>query len=170
MASGGRGATARRTVTSWGLTLLGALVLMFVLGIARAPSLPEIAPTFSAPSVDGTPFDLAQLRGQPVVLNFWATWCGPCRFEVPALSRFAKRHPEIAVIGVVSPEPIAQIAAAIDDLAVDYPVVRGTPKVLSLYGVTTFPTTVFIDAEGRVRTAHVGAMLDPQLELAALSL
>jgi thiol-disulfide isomerase/thioredoxin len=152
------------------LTILGVLVFMYVMGVVRAPDLPDQAPTFTARTLSGATFDLASLKGQAVVLNFWATWCGPCRFEVPAVSRFAARHPDIAVVGVVSPEPLAQVRRAVGELEIDYPVVLGSPEILAAYAITTFPTTIFVDSEGRVSNAHVGAMLDPQLELAALSL
>lgn len=154
---------------SWLITLVVILAVSFAVGTLRAPSLPEEAPDFQAQTLGGEVVRLGDLKGRPVVLNFWATWCGPCRFEVPAISRFAKRHPDIAVWGVAV-EPAPRIRQAIDELEIDYPVLLGSPELLATYGVTTFPTTVFIDRDGRVRSAHVGALWDPQLELATWGL
>ncbi len=158
-----------RAITSWTVTLVGLLVLTYVLGVLRAPDLPNEAPAFTSRTTQGEPFALTSLRGRPVVLNFWAIWCGPCRFETPAISRFAARHPEVAVIGVVAPESPERLRAAISELEISYPVVRGTASIFDAYGVDTFPTTVFIDEAGQVVSAHIGLMLDPQFEVAALS-
>jgi cytochrome c biogenesis protein CcmG/thiol:disulfide interchange protein DsbE len=154
---------------SWLVTLIMVLIVSFAIGTLRAPDLPERAPEFSAHTLAGEPVTLAALKGQPVVLNFWATWCGPCRFEVPAISRFTKRHPDIAVWGVAV-EPAPRIRQAIDELEIDYPIILGDSELLATYGVTTFPTTIFIDREGHIHSAHVGALWDPQLELAAWGL
>ena len=170
MADGDKWGRAKRTLTSWSLTILSVLVVMYALGRMRAPALPEEAPSFTARTATGETFDLAALRGQGVVLNFWATWCGPCRFEVPALSRFAARHPEATVVGVVAPEPLERVHRAITELEIDYLVVLGTPALLRTYGVTTYPTTIFIGPDGRIESAHAGVLLDPQLELSALAL
>lgn len=170
MANIDRGARVRGVVISWVLTILGILVITYVAGRLRAPDLPDEAPAFTARLLTGEVFELEALEGQSVVLNFWATWCGPCQFEIPAFSRFAARHPEIAVLGVVAPEPRARIVAAVRDLEIDYPVVLGTKEILDVYGVTTFPTTIFVGPDGRIQTAHGGLMLDPQLEFAGLGL
>jgi len=117
----------------------------------------------------GQSVELSAMAGRKVLLNFWATWCGPCRFEVPALSRFDKRHPDITVWGVAV-EPVEHLRQAIDELDIDYEVLRGHQDLLATYGVTTFPTTILINADGQIHSAHVGAMWDPQLEFAAWGL
>ena len=154
---------------SWMVTILGALVLLFIVGILRAPPLPDSAPDFGGEALDGGSFVLSELQGRPVLLNFWATWCAPCRFEIPALSRFQARHPDVQVVGVSS-EEASTLRRAVDELGVDYPVVRVGPDTLALYGVSTFPTTLFIDDEGVISSVHVGALWDPMLEAAYLGL
>ncbi|MGB0588608.1 MAG: TlpA family protein disulfide reductase [Myxococcota bacterium] len=169
MSESNRWERLRKGIMSWSLTLVMVLVVSFVFGALRAPELPEQAPNFTARSLTGEQLTLADLKGQPVILNFWATWCGPCRFEVPAISRFSKRHPEIAVWGITA-EPSPRVKEAVEDLDIDYAVLLGDPELLATYSVTTFPTTIFIDAEGNIRSAHVGALWDPQLALAAWGL
>ena len=159
-----------RSITSWTLTIISVLVILHVVGQLRAPHFEAESPLFSAQTTTGAPFALSDLRGRPVLLNFWATWCTPCRLEAPALSRFAARHPEIAVIGVVSPTDPRVLDATIAELGIDYPIVLGTRELLATYEITTFPTTLLIDATGKVISAHVGLMLDPQLEWVRLSL
>ena len=162
--------TIWRSASGWLLTIVGILVFSYGLGRLRAPELPSEAPSIVAHTLDGGVFRLGEHRGRTVVLNFWATWCGPCRFEIPAFSRFATRHPELTVVGVVSPEPLATVEQAAADLEIDYPVVLGTRPILTAYGIETFPTTVVVGPDGHILTAHAGLMLDPQLELAALGL
>ena len=74
------------------------------------------------------------------------------------------------MIGVVSPTDPGVLDATIAELGIDYPVVLGTRELLATYEITTFPTTLLIDATGKVISAHVGLMLDPQLEWVRLSL
>jgi thiol-disulfide isomerase/thioredoxin len=167
-APGRWGRLGQRTM-SWLMTLVVIVGVAFALGTLRAPDLPERAPDLQARTLAGEPVALATLKGRPVLLNFWATWCGPCRFEIPAISRFAKRHPDMTVWGVTV-EPVFRVQEAIDELDIDYPVLLGDSELLDAYGVTTFPTTIFIDGEGRIHSAHVGALWDPQLELAAWGL
>ncbi|MGM0575003.1 MAG: TlpA family protein disulfide reductase [Myxococcota bacterium] len=151
-----------RTVASWVLTLAAAAVLFHVVGSLRAPDLPE-APGFDLQDLEGGTVRLEDLRGKPVILNFWAPWCGPCRLEAPAFSRFAADHPDFAVVGVSDPSPEADIRAAVEDLGIDYRVLVGDAAALAAWGVDTFPTTFVLDAEGRIVTSHSGLMLDPQL-------
>ena len=152
-----------RSAASWLVTLLGVLIISYGIGRWRGPELPPTAPGVKAKTLEGRVVDLSDLRGQPVVLNFWATWCLPCRLEVPALNRLAERHPDLVVWGIVSPEPREKIAATVAELDIRYPVVLGTPELIKRYGIDTFPTTVIVDRAGAVRSTHVGILWDPQL-------
>ena len=139
------------------------LVLQTVMGRLQAPSLPEFAPPFALQNLDGETVALADLRGQTVVLNFWATWCGPCRVEIPSFSRFADDHPEIQIFGVAVDGEVEALRAAQADLGIRYPVLRADEATLAAYGVRSLPTTVVVREDGRVRSAHVGMLFRPQL-------
>ena len=157
----------------WGIArdmALGVLLLAVALGVIgrlRSPGLPGEAPDFSLPALDGAEVRLSGLRGRTVVLNFWATWCGPCRVEIPTFSSFAAAHPDIAVLGVAvdgRPEALQQAAAS---LGITYPVLIADRPTLSAYRVSTLPMTVIVDPEGRVSATHTGLMLRPHLAWAA---
>jgi thiol-disulfide isomerase/thioredoxin len=141
-------------------------VLSTVIGRLRAPDLPEHAPPFTLQNLAGEQVSLADFRGKTVVLNFWATWCAPCRAEIPMISGFAKDNPHIVVLGVSVDGSREQLAKAAPELGIDYPVLVGDKRVQRAYGATTVPTTVVVDPEGRVTTAHVGVIFQPQLWLA----
>lgn len=162
-ATGSRWLGALGTAGGWAATLFAGLALVYVLGVARAPDLPSQAPGFALQDLDGAPVQLEALRGRPVLLNFWATWCGPCRVEIPAFSRFAESNPDITVLGIVAPEPVDALRTAAAELGVTYRVAVADEATLAAYGITTFPTTVVVDREGNVVTSHTGIMLDPQL-------
>ena len=159
----------RRRLLRSGAELLGMLVLAAVLlavvGRLRAPSLPEMAPDFELVDTDGGTVRLSDLRGRPVVLNFWATWCGPCRIEIPAFSRYAEAHPDVVVLGVATDGTASELRAARKKLDIRYPVLVADRETVQAYDVHTLPTTVVVDAEGRVDSAHTGLMLGPQLWL-----
>lgn len=145
-----------------GMVLLG-LLLMVVVGRLRAPELPDQAPDFDLRTLEGERMVLSELRGQVVVLNFWATWCAPCRLEIPSFSRFAEANPDVLVLGIATDGSEAELRVASPQLGIRYPVLRADAATTAAYGVSTLPTTVIIDAEGRVHSAHSGIMLGPQL-------
>jgi cytochrome c biogenesis protein CcmG/thiol:disulfide interchange protein DsbE len=125
-----------------------------------------VAPAFSVPALDGDGrVTLAAHRGRPVVLNFWASWCGPCREEMPELVRFAGEQPGIDVVGLaVNDRPadsrrFADRAGATFELGIDRDAVTAGE-----YGVTGLPVTVAIDAEGRVATTIFGPVGEEELD------
>lgn len=165
-------APSRSRLKRWGRSIAQILALIAlvavasqVLGWLRAPSLPDQAPDFILPDLDGNPVHLSSLRGQPVLLNFWATWCGPCRIEAPAFSRFADRNKDFAVLGVAADGPAGRLRKAKKDLGITYTVLQGDRPTLRAYEISTFPTSVLIDPQGRVVRAHTGLMLDPKLAI-----
>ncbi len=117
------------------------------------------APDFALTTADGETVRLSELRGQPLVLNFWATWCGPCRAEMPALLRLEEEHAGRArVIGVNQGESAETITAFANELNVDYPLLLDPGHAINRqYGVRGLPTTLFIDADGVIRDQIVGA-------------
>ena len=157
-----------RHVAEWTGYLVAAAVLMQIVGAFRAPSLPDQAPDFTLASLDGEPVALSALHGRTVVLNFWATWCGPCRLEAPQFSSFAEANRDITVLGIAADGPASKLRRAREDLGITYPILLGDPQVLSAYGITTYPTTVVVGPDGDVRAAHTGLLLRPQLSVLTL--
>ncbi|MCB9758412.1 MAG: TlpA family protein disulfide reductase [Alphaproteobacteria bacterium] len=156
-----------RYLRDWGLSILAAVVVFFAIGYLRpGPDLPPVAPDFTLASLDGDPVQLSALRGQTVVLNFWAPWCGPCRQEIPAFSAFAREHPEIPVYGVATDGTPASLRASALDLGIDYPVLVADRATVGAYDISTIPTTVVVGPDGAVRDVHVGVMMGWQLDLA----
>lgn len=156
-----------RRILRWGRDLLAAaavfLLASTVLGWLRAPDLPDEAPAFVLPDLQGQAVSLEEFRGQTVVLNFWATWCGPCRVEIPAFSRFARNNPDIPVLGIAVDGSVGQLRRAKADFGIDYPVLVGDQDTTAAYGAYTLPTTVVVGPDGHVESVHVGLMTPPQL-------
>lgn len=139
------------------------LVVWIGLGWLRAPSLPDVAPAFALQDLEGRTVSLADLRGKTVVLNFWATWCGPCRYEIPTLSRFASNNPDIPVLGIAVDGTPALLRKAATELGVTYPVLIADAATKAAYGVHTLPTTIVVSPDGAVEAAHAGLMTAPHL-------
>ena len=123
-----------------------------------------LAPDFALATSDGGTIRLSELRGQPVIINFWATWCGPCRVEMPAFSSFAKAHPDVRVLGVAvdSGDP-ARLAIEKQKLGIPYDVLVADRGVTRDYGVTSLPTTVVVDEQGKIVKAQAGIVWGWQL-------
>lgn len=159
----------KRKLLRWGrdLLIMAALFALVstVAGRLRAPDLPEQAPDFTLQTLEGEAVQLSALRGKTVVLNFWATWCAPCRVEIPMISRFARANPDIVVLGVAvdgKPDALRKKAA---ELGIDYTVLVGNPQVVRDYGASTVPTTFVVEPDGSVGPGHVGIIFEPQLWL-----
>lgn len=140
-----------------------ALVGLEIVGSLRAPDLPSAAPAFSLRAIDGSTVSLADHRGRLVVLNFWATWCTPCRLEMPSLARLAESRPDVTVLGVAIDEDPELVRRTAEELEIPYPVLVADAATRAAYGVTTVPTTVVVEPDGTIRSAHTGLMLDPHL-------
>ena len=149
-----------RRVWGWVWPLLAIPLLMIILGRLRAPDLPPKAPDFSVVAVDGTPIRLADFRGRTVLLNFWATWCGPCRIEMPSLASFATEHPELVVIGLASDTPEA-VYKFVTEAGTPYPNAIAPKELLAAYQINTYPTTVVINPDGTIRRAYAGLAFGP---------
>ena len=114
-------------------------------------------------NLDGSKFDSGGLAGKPVVLNFWAPWCPPCRFEMPWLEKLQREHPELVVIGVED-DPGAYWAAMHMEgrEKVNYPLVQNSDAVQSEFGqVVSLPTTLYISRSGKV--LHTVSGLVPEM-------
>lgn len=144
-----------------------ALLAAFALLLAGCGGKAPRAPDFTAPDLDGQLFRLADLRGEVVVLNFWATWCPPCVVEMPEFVRLAAelRGQGVRFVGVSQDRGgAADVRPFAERLGVNYPLVLDpSAEVLALYGAEYLPTTFVIDREGRVHASKVGALDRRQL-------
>lgn len=131
-----------------------------------APVVGSPAPDFELETLDGSPVSLRGLRGRVVIVNFWATWCGPCRVEMPDLEARAVRFPDrLTVLGVNFDETPAEVAAFRDEVGVTFPLLLDPgAKVQRLYRVLGYPTTYFVDQDGIIRIQHIGLMTSDQID------
>jgi peroxiredoxin len=126
----------------------------------------QLAPDFALSDLGGTPIRLGDLRGQVVVVNFWATWCPPCRVEAPALQAASQRYAQQGVIflGVDQREDAATVQQFAAEFGLTYPLLLDTDgAVAAMYQVLGIPTTVFVDAQGVVAARHVGPLTEEQI-------
>jgi len=135
-----------------------------VLAVVASTASSAIAPATAAPdftlhAMGGSNLRLKEQRGRVVMVNFWATWCGPCRQEMPQLNRLYEKYKSsgFVLLGVNVDDDTAKAAEVAAKLGVTFPVLLDTEKTVSkLYDLSTMPSTVIIDREGKVRYVHRG--------------
>jgi peroxiredoxin len=146
------------------LAFLGVL-LVTVPGIFATASLAssglagQEAPDFVLKSADGSNLRLSEYRGDVVMINFWATWCGPCRQEMPLLDDLYSRYNRVgfSLLGVNIDDDSTRAMEMAKELGVSFPVLFDERKEVSrLYQVEAMPVTVLVDREGKVRHVHLG--------------
>lgn len=118
------------------------------------------APEFELKDADGKTVRLSDYKGKVVLLDFWATWCGPCKIEIPWFIDFERKYKDqgFAVIGVSMDEEGWQVVKPfISELAINYRILQGSDSTAQLYGgVEALPTTFLIDRDGKIAATHVG--------------
>ena len=157
-----------------GLASLAAGTALYL--ATRAPaqvSTPEIAPSAlyaaSFRDAQGQPVSLGRFEGRPLVLNFWATWCAPCREEMPAFSRVsARRAGQVSFLGLAQDDP-AKVRAFAQQLGIGYALWTGGDEVMELSRrlgnrMGVLPFTVILDGRGSVVAQKVGAYTEAELE------
>lgn len=124
------------------------------------PAVGHPAPNFTLTTLAGEHFVLEQQRGRPLVLNFWATWCGPCQNELPALQAAAERYDgSVQIIGVDQAESAATVQEFVDRMGLTFPIPMDVEQdVAQRYNVKGLPTTFFIDSAGIIRHLWMGEM------------
>ncbi|GIL09088.1 MAG: hypothetical protein BroJett033_5990 [Chloroflexota bacterium] len=127
----------------------------------------QLAPDFEAVTDSGQPVRLADLRGQVVLLNFWATWCAPCRVEMPAFEAAFQRHgdTDFTVLAVNNAESAAAVQAFRQELDLSFPLLVDLDGAVQYrYGIKLYPSTFLIDADGAIIARHFGALTEAQLD------
>jgi cytochrome c biogenesis protein CcmG, thiol:disulfide interchange protein DsbE len=125
------------------------------------------APLITGKTIEGQLFDLAALRGHPVVINFWASWCVPCQQEMPLLAEKAKSHADsgLQIVGVLSDDTIANGKAFESQYGATWPSVYDpTGSIKTAYRVLGRPQSYFVDATGILRSIQVGYLTDADFE------
>ncbi len=126
---------------------------------AAAGAVRVSAPDFTLKSGSGENLRLAELRGQVVLVNFWASWCGPCRQELPLLDQMHKKYAPLGftVLGINVDQDPRQARALLDKIPVEFPIVFDSQSAVSkLYEVVAMPSTVIVDRNGDARYVHHG--------------
>lgn len=123
------------------------------------------APGDEYPRLDGTRTSMAEYRGRPVVVNFFGSWCAPCKREMPAFERVHQDlGDEVAFLGLNVRDPVERARALVDTTGVTYDIGRDPSGDLARqWGVTTFPTTAFVAPDGSVVRVHSGALTEDEL-------
>jgi cytochrome c biogenesis protein CcmG, thiol:disulfide interchange protein DsbE len=169
---------ARRRI----MIAVDALLLVLVLTLLVKRALPqaaaafnlgsgsEPAPAFNLVSLDGDSVSLDSLRGQVVLVNFWASWCPPCRVEMPGFERVyrARRDEGFVIVGIATDRHAeADIRAFVAEHDITYPILLATQQVVRDYGgVRALPESFLVDREGRIRHRVVGYFAEPSLRAA----
>ena len=136
----------------------------------------KAAPEFTVPAPDGKPYSLAALQGKPVLLDFWATWCAPCRASMPTVEQISRDYKDqgLVVLGVNSGEDRDTVREFLKKTPMPYPAVLGVDNgILKDYQVTVYPTFVLIGADGKIAAYEMGfggeARLRAMVEKAGLA-
>ncbi|MEI6779060.1 MAG: TlpA disulfide reductase family protein [Chloroflexales bacterium] len=173
------GLTHRMLTRPWGLAAIAILIgVIAVIGATNArpkvdpsvaavtsemaPEVGKLAPTFQLSTPDGTPVSLAGLRGHVVLVNFWATWCPPCRAEMPAIQAAYARYQGqgFTVVAVTANETPANVTSFFKERGLGFPALLDDGRVHTAYRASGLPSSFFIDRQGVVRAIYRGAMAD----------
>lgn len=181
-------AVLQKKATWRGLILLLAALGMVWIALSRVPVKPTearseqpaapragyIAPDFTLNTLDGGAITLSDLRGQAVLVNFWASWCPPCRAEMPAIQRVYERYRDqgFTVLAVDLQESDRQVAAFSSSLGLTFPILMDRDgSVFNRYQVKALPSTFFVDRQGVIRDVAVGGpMAEPFIESQVMEL
>jgi peroxiredoxin len=161
----------KRTKTPKALSLFGVLVSLCLLNLflaacgdndgAGGPKVGQAAPDFQLATVSGSPVKLSDFKGKPVLVNFWATWCMPCKYEMPQIEEIYRQYQAqgLVVLGINDKEDAPTVKQFVSDGGYSWPMLLDTDESLKTrYQVVGMPTSFFVDRQGVVRSTWVGGM------------
>lgn len=133
--------------------------------VLLAPEKNEMVADFSLTDLSGSEIRLEDLKGKPILINFWASWCVPCREEMPLLEKYFQKYPqEIQMVAVNDGESKAVVRAFADELDLSFPILLDPQSEISRqYNVLGLPSTFFIDEGGIIKFQHTGILTEEQL-------
>ena len=154
------------------IILIMVLALMLVSGLimagcsgptsapAQGPQIGKLAPDFKLSNLEGQSVSLGDFRGKPVLLNFWASWCGPCRYEMPFIQEIYEEWSGkgLIILAVNLQENPSQVKEFVESFGFSFPVLLATNQEVSLaYNIRGIPATFFIDKDGIIQDIKIGA-------------
>jgi peroxiredoxin len=139
--------------------IAAAALVVLLCGATTAPKVGDVAPDFARADFAGRQVQLSDYRGKLVLLNFWATWCGPCRKEMPLFSRWQRDYGAqgLQIVGVSMDDDVTLVKQVLAQRPVQYPIVMGDAKLGEQFGgVLGLPLSFLIDAQGRIAARFQG--------------
>ncbi len=136
-----------------------SLLLLIISSSPMAAAVQDPAPDFTLKSLGGENLKLSELRGEVVMVNFWASWCGPCRQEMPLLDQLYKRYQPMGftILGVNVEENAGAAKKVLQEQPVSFPILFDpSNQVSELYQVSAMPSTFLVDRDGKLRFLHKG--------------
>lgn len=148
-----------------GLAIVLPLVILLASGFGNDPfSLPSVlvgreAPAFTLTDLDGETWSLEELQGKPVIINFWASWCGPCRLEHPLLLQASRAREDVVFLGMLYSDTTENARRYLSRAGSAYPTLLDPDNHTAIdYGVAGVPETFFINRQGIIVHKHTGAL------------
>jgi len=148
-----------RTIRTGTLLLLATLLLGVGCSSEKEAGDPKAAPDFTLSSIDGNRLTLSGLKGKVVLLDFWATWCPPCRAAIPHLVELQNKYRAdgLDVVGMNMDQDPEDLVSFLQSNTVNYPILKVTDEVRLAYGgISSIPVTFLVDRQGRVRHRYMG--------------
>ncbi len=165
-------------IAVFGFVLAGIVLIRYgwepASAAVKTPADRKPAPVFTLRDASGKEAKLSDYKGKAVLLNFWATWCGPCKLEIPWFIEFQKKYGDrgLAILGISMDEDGWKVVTPyVQKMGMNYPVLLGNEEVAKLYGgVDGLPTTLLIDRAGKIAAMHTGLVSKPSYEEEILQL
>jgi peroxiredoxin len=124
----------------------------------------QIAPQFSLPDLNGGPLNLADYRGKVVLLNFWATWCEPCRHEIPEFIQLQNNSHGLQILGISLDDSAGPVRSFYTEFRMNYPVAVGDAALAERYGgILGLPVSFLVGCDGRVSSKRIGEVEIPEV-------